>query len=53
MGGSRGWERREIRGWGRESRWWEREWERERERGEWECVCKRDRVGDERECESE
>ena len=31
-----------------ESRGWER---REREGG-WECVCKRDRVGDGRECES-
>ena len=28
---------REIRGWERESRLWEMEWERERE-GEWECV---------------
>ena len=42
---------RESRGWGRESRQWERERERERE-GEWECVCKRDKVGDRRECES-
>ena len=59
---SRGWQResttmgeRESKGWGRESRQCEREWERERERergGEWECVCKRDKVGDGREGES-
>ena len=43
--------RERVRRWGRESRWWEREWEREREGGN-ENVCKRDRVGDGRECES-
>jgi len=45
-----GWER-ESRERERDSRQSEREWEREREQG-WECVCKRDRVGDGRECES-
>ena len=34
-------EERERRGWGRESRWWEREWERERERGNG-SVCVRE-----------
>jgi len=33
-------EERESRGWGRESRQWEREWERERERGNG-SVCNR------------
>ena len=38
-----------VRKWGRESR----RWERERERGNGSvCVCKRDKVGDGRECES-